>query len=147
MANTKEHESAFFSLSLRFFHPSIDPDEITKQLNKSPKYSWKAGEQAKNLKGEPLNFVREQSYWCGESIARGGKDFPIEIERIVEQLASHREFLSKISEEGGRAAIYLHFPGCVNIGNTLDIKLLSRLVDLNIELDIEVFPHMKYPQD
>lgn len=143
MVEVNEPEKAYFSLSLRFIHPSIAPNEISNILNKKPKYSWKAEEVAKNPKGEDLNFIRKQSYWCGESINREGKNFTSEIDRLLEELAPHREFLHQLSNDGGRISIYLHLPGSINIGDTLSIETLSMLLDLKMELDIEVFPNMK----
>jgi hypothetical protein len=40
-----------YTVSLRIFHPDMDPEGVTKILNLVPKRMCKAGEQRKTLKG------------------------------------------------------------------------------------------------
>jgi hypothetical protein len=141
LTDEDDEERPYFTLALRIFHPSIDPDEITTKLDIAPHFSCKAGEPALTPAGTPLHRIRKETYWY-YSESEGDKNFPEKIERVIADIAPHRDFFHRIVADGGRIEFYLCLLGSVNIGNTLSLPLLARLVDLKIELSIEVFPKM-----
>lgn len=136
------NDTPYYGLSLKFIHPLIDPADITALLDIEPRYAWKAGEQAKTPIGTILNFKRKESYWC-YSTYTDQRLFFIEINQIITYLSPHKDFLHRIVAEGGRVQIDVGLLGSVNIGDTISLETLAKLVDLKIHLGIEVFPHMK----
>ena len=142
---TKLTRKVFYSLSLRLFHPSINPDDITTLLTLNPDHAWKAGDQIKTPAGDLFNGVREQTYWCRSTYTEDNY-FSAEINDLISYLAPHRDSLHRIKKEGGRTEIYLGLPGSINTGDTLPLETLTKLVDLKVELSIEIFPQMKRQQ-
>src|ERR1700683_3638377 len=114
----------FYKLSLRFFHPSRDPHDITVLLNLKPDHAWKAGERAKTPAGDPLNSIRDQTYWCYSTYA-DDKEFGTEIDELITYLVPHRDYLHQITTEGGHVELYLSLPGSTNIGDTISMTILS----------------------
>jgi len=56
MAESEEDERPAYhhKVSLRIWHPAIDPVEITAVLGPTPGRAWRAGEPRTNPKGDPL---------------------------------------------------------------------------------------------
>ena len=50
--------------------------------------------------------------------------------------------MARLLDEGGRVHLRVSLPGDANIGDSLSVELMRRLVALGVELDIEVFPDM-----
>lgn len=55
-----------YSVSLRLFHPRIDPRVITDRLGKVPKHSWQAGTPRTTPRGDPLEGIHRESYLVAE---------------------------------------------------------------------------------
>ena len=144
MKTTLIDETYYYSFSLRFFHPSINPAEITKTLNIEPDYAWKVGSKRRTPDGTILEGKHTQSYWCANHETTGQRNFFKEIEKMLNYLTkNHRPFFDKIAKESGRVEIYLQLHGRNNIGSSLKPKIMKLMVALNIELGVEVFPRMR----
>ena len=141
----KETQSTYYyKILLRFYHPSIDPIEITKQLNIEPDIHYKKGEQRISQNGTLLEETNKTSFWCAVYRTVDERLFFKEIEAMVEYFFMHNQTLfRKIEKEGGTSQIYVQLPGSKNIGDILKPKTLKTITDLNIELALEVFPYMK----
>jgi hypothetical protein len=140
-----EDATEYYSIDLRFVHPSMDSQVITDLLDTDPDFSWKSGEQAKTPKSDPLKFIRKQSYWVF-GVQNKGKDFSTEIHKIIGLLTQHRDFVGKITTEGGAVEIYLGFVGSKNVGSTPKPVTPAQLGDLGITLSIEVYPKMNHQE-
>jgi hypothetical protein len=83
------------ALSLRVFHPSIDPRKITEELGLPPQTSWAAG-------GD-----RRESYWqtrlAGDETGRG--DLGAALRDVAARFAHYRFFVEDIRSGGGRVEI------------------------------------------
>ncbi len=129
-----------YKLSLRFFHPNIDPLEITQELSMTPAYYWKQGDPRKTSKGKSLDGVYTESYWCFPyEIPQNGvlSDF---LQSCVNRLSPYHVFFDKISDEKGRCEFYIQISGNINSGDELEWSLLGQLAKLKFNLAIEVFP-------
>ena len=78
----REHARPF-ELTLRIRHPSIDPDEISRELQLEPEHSFRAGEPRESSSGIAAAAVHAESYWLAaldpNSFSVGalaGFDFP-----------------------------------------------------------------------
>jgi hypothetical protein len=52
-----------FGLSLRIRHPSIDPAEISRELQLEPEHSFRAGEPRNSSSGLKATALHAESYW------------------------------------------------------------------------------------
>lgn len=139
-----------YDISLRFFHPSIDPAVITAALCLKPSWAWRAGEPRLNRKGEPLRDsngtplkgVRRESYWVA-SISKGEsveKHLRAAISEALDQLLPHRDFLHRIRLEGGRSEFFIGWYLQSNSGDVFDCDLLAILADMKVDLHLDIYP-------
>ena len=100
-----------FYLDLRFWHPSIDPQLITTALGRQPSDTARAGEPRITPKGNPLTGVYPRSYW-GQTILRveNSRELDAEaaIDRELELLLPHAEFLLELHKSGGTGMLELN---------------------------------------
>ena len=134
-----------FTVSLRIYHPNIDPDSITSKLGKTPKFAWRAGEPAITPKGQELEGSRKTSYRCAE--LSGGEPLysgDIEIERFVldslSELSEFENFFSEILTSGGKVECFVGLFGDRNLGILLDSNLIAELSELGVELALDYYP-------
>jgi hypothetical protein len=59
-----EHTRRPFQLSVRIRHPSMDPAEISRELNMEAEHSFRAGDRRPSRSGLPESRYSE-SYWIG----------------------------------------------------------------------------------
>jgi hypothetical protein len=140
-----------YDLSLRFFHPSIDPAVITAALRLKPSRAWRAGEPRSNplgqplrdTNGSPLKEVWRDSYWVAP-ISKGGNsvDKPLHsaIGEALDRLLPHRKFIHRMRLEGGRSELFIGWYFESNSGDVFDCDLLARLADMKIDLSLDVYP-------
>ena len=60
-----------YSVTLRIWHPSIDPEEITRALGIEPKRAFKVGTRRETPKGNLLDGTHRESYWYADPFSRG----------------------------------------------------------------------------
>src|ERR1700710_1139336 len=105
-------------LSLRIFHPSIDPRAITAELGLPPQTSWTAG-------GD-----RRESYWqtrlAGDETGRS--DLASALRDVAARFEHYRFFIDEIRAGGGRVEIAIAGAAPLNA----EIETLFR--DLKIAL-------------
>lgn len=87
-------------LSLRVFHPSIDPRKITEELGLPPQTSWAAG------------GARRETYWqtrlAGNETGRG--DLHSALRDVAARFEHYRFFVDEVREGGGRVEIVIAGP-------------------------------------
>ena len=127
-------------VSLRFFHPQMDPSEISATLGIVPKHGWRAGEQRSTPAGTGLPGRRSESYWCGALAAEPDESLAELLERWVKILRPHAEWLAQVQHSGGRIEFYLALVGQQNAGDTVPSVALAEIGKLGIDLGIEIFP-------
>jgi hypothetical protein len=52
-----------FELTLRIRHPSMDPEEISRELRITPEHSFKVGDPRESSSGNAVTAVHCESYW------------------------------------------------------------------------------------
>ena len=131
-----------YVISLRVFHPKMDPAEISAALQLTPGVSWKAGDPLVTPKGTPLKGLRKDSYWTCNVLkgAWPGKDLARAFSELVAELSSRKSFFHRMRAEGGRAELFVGWFLEGNSGDVFDADLLSALGDLGLNLSLDIYP-------
>lgn len=133
-----------YGISLRVFHPVIDPDKITRELGLKPFRCWKAGERRTTPIGTPLKGSWPQSYWCSKQLVRGSTprspSLPDAISKLLDRLEPHKAFFHRIRRGGGRVELDVGWYFPVQGGAEFDCALQSRLAKLKIDLSLDIYP-------
>jgi hypothetical protein len=129
-------------VSLRFRHPTIDPEEITAALGLTPTVTHHAGKPRRTPKGTPLKGKWRESYWTA-NLAEGNAnkdDLPNTLTALLDALAGKRDFLQRIRAEGGQAEFFIGwFVEKLMGGDVLESRLLGRMADLGIDLSLDIY--------
>lgn len=134
-----------YSISLRVFHPSIDPEEISQTLSLTPARMCKAGAPRQTPKGTPLEGVYRETFWYTKIVPEGERssnDTLLEefLLDVSQQLQPHREFFARVRAEEGRAELYLGTFGDRNYGFEFSPQLLASFGELGVSLSFDVYP-------
>jgi hypothetical protein len=134
-----------YSISLRVFHPNLDPLAITHEMGLDPKRAWKAGDPRLTPKGTPLEGIYRESYWLTQLVPNGegsSKNLPLEVklDELVKQLDSSREFFARIRTEGGRVEFFIGMFGLQSFGFELSPLLLGSVESLGLALHFDIYP-------
>lgn len=134
-----------FCVSLRITHPKIDPDEITKVLGITPTHKWKFGESRKTPKGTQLSGNNIESYWTARLHDKKNlhsEDITLEefISKANRRLRSYKEYLKKLSNDGGRIEYFVGWFGSSNMGANFKPSVLKDTAELGIEIALDVYP-------
>lgn len=130
-------------LDLRIWHPTLDPDLVSRTLGLEPQRSWRVGDSRKTTKGTLLEGVHTEGYWSTNPFSYGWRestDAQIEdaLEELVSFLEPHRDFLKDISQ-GGAVRIWLSSQGNRNYAFELSPGMLSRLASLGATFVHDVY--------
>lgn len=131
-----------FTVAIQVWHPSIDPEELTRAFGRTPVRSWRGGAPRSTPQGAPLSGHWPESYWVARRRVERQRPFLTEILREVGELEARSELVARLLEEGGNINIRLSVPGDTNIGDVLPASVMRQLGALGIGLDIEIFPEM-----
>lgn len=138
-----------FVVALRIWHPSIDPEIITKQLGLSPSHQSKAGAPRITPKGRALGGVYTESYWSTDPF--NGRDYRSYEDRIdevlfdiISHLESKREFLLVLKDSGARMHLQVSTHSNRNYALVYPPELLMRSAQLGLSLVHDVY---SYPQN
>jgi len=130
-----------YAVSLRVRHPNLDPARLTETLHIEPMHCWRAGEPRISATGATLGGEHRESYWAaplpGQSL--GAASFPLEMflgQQLV-QLGRHREFLSRLQDEGAQVSLLVEMSPVENAVLTLSTGVSRKLADLNIEVEFQ----------
>lgn len=130
-----------FRISLRVRHPSITPEEITKEFGFEPTRFWKVGEPRTTPAGILLKGINRESYWTADLCA--GR-WPLEINEAIhsslKELMRRRSFLHRIRAEGGRAEFFIGWFFENQSGDVLSHECMALAGDLQIDLQFDVYP-------
>jgi hypothetical protein len=130
-------ESNVVKLSLRMTHPNRDLSAVCSRLGLTPSRIWKAGENRSTPKGNIIGGVRGHSY-C--SIDLGSfKHLSISIERGIEWLRPHKDFLRRFSNDGGQITFYAAWFADGIVGDKLRCDLWRDMGSFRIVLELEIY--------
>ena len=134
-----------YQITLRIFHPSIEPNEITESLAMQPKRAWKAGQPRQTPKGTPLDGIYSESYWYsdltdGEHTSEGTllEDY---FDHFCTQLLQHSPFFNRIRKEGGKVELYASSYSKRNYGFEFPPALTQKLTEMGLTLVIDIYPY------
>ncbi|HUO95396.1 MAG TPA: DUF4279 domain-containing protein [Steroidobacteraceae bacterium] len=138
-----------YTAFLRVRHPSIDPDEITRELGLEPAHAWAAGSPRA---AEPARGAHPDSYWFAplavpawapeSRLAEwpGSQTLPLESFLLaqVRLLTPHKSFFARINTEGGSCelAVTLGMQGRLVV--ELPASLVRSLAALDLSVTLEV---------
>jgi hypothetical protein len=165
-SSARQAQEAPFQLLLRIKHPTIDPAEITRELQMAPEHIAAAGSSVSaagkkclhsesywlvelptpsiddilGRGGEPLSLVaRKLSTLSKETQLRLSQAFGLSEFHLLAQLRkfeAHSVFFKQINETNGSVTLILQRPNR-NGPFTVTPGLARRLADLNIGLEID----------
>ena len=130
-------------LNLRIWHPTLDPDVVTRTIGLKPHIAWRAGDPRKTPKGTLLQGTRTEGYWSSDPFSYGWRDSTDDqvedaLEELLKVLEPHRDFLSGISQ-GGAVRIWVSTHSNRNFALELPPKMLGRLASLGITFVHDVY--------
>jgi len=130
-------------LDLRIWHPTLDPDLVSRTLGLEPQRSWRVGDSRKTPKGTLLEGVRSEGYWSTNPFSYGWRestDAQIEdaLEELVTFLEPHRDFLKGISQDGA-VRIWASSHSNRNFAFELSPSMLARLASLGATFVHDVY--------
>jgi len=129
-----------YNIVLLIKHPSIDPEIITKQIGLVPFRFWRVGAPRVTPKGTPLVGFWRESSWSWQLACKGKRAFFESVKNLVTELEPHHKFLSELVLSGGNLCLIVNLPGRKNIGDVLSWQLMEKMVHLNLDIGIEIFP-------
>lgn len=145
-----------FQLSLHIRHPSIDPREISRELQFEADEAFSAGEQRKLVSGavSSLTLAHQESYWAAILDAGFFGNFA-EIGRVVAKaperdepevfiawacarlLSRNKAFAQRIRAEGGSVSLVATLFGRTQRAFTLTPDLARQVSELGIAINFE----------
>jgi len=134
-----------YCVSLRFWHPTIDPEKISKKLGKRPSRQWKVGEPRTTPKGTKLEGINKESYWTTDLHSKKSiTSTKIRVEKFLfstlDELVPHLKFIKKFVKEGGVTELFVGIYGSRNFGIELEPALLMRFGKMGIRLTLDIYP-------
>jgi hypothetical protein len=134
-----------YSISLRIWHPRVDPRQISDALNLRPEVARKARDRRQTPAGRPLTGVHADTYWCCVIPHPRRQQLSASLEWVVERLTPSRKFLKRISQGGGSLELFVGWYSDTNSGEEFSWKLLRKLAGLHIDLSLDVYAALKRP--
>ncbi len=132
-------EKETFTISLRVVHPTEAHQTIIQSLGLEPEFAYTAGKPRANPKGQVLGGVNKCTYCTFTLLAKQPGDFTEGVKQILPLLAPHRCYLKKLTNEGGRAELFVGVFVEETTGFTLGVGEMSELADLSLELSVEFY--------
>jgi len=140
-----EHIKRCFKVSLDITHPSIDPEDISRELSLSPLRQTKVGEQRSTPGGGPLMGTYQFSFWCHAFETSGVSDLGTFLASLSQRLVPHGSFFVGLVREGGSVELFCGVFADGNWDEVLDHTLMRRLADMAIDLRLDVYPAVGEP--
>lgn len=124
-----------FKISLRIWHPNIDPDEISNNLEIQPNRSWQVGSQRITPKGTILEGNYKESYWNAnpfnqEEYCSSNSAAEDVIKKVIKKLESKKEYLLKLKVESAKIIIQISSFGEGNYAIVLPPEILHEISEL-----------------
>jgi len=129
--------NAYIGVSLRVFHDTLSPDEITAQLARAPNYTGVKGAARGAARG-PTGATWSENYWCS-----GFDDGATVEDRLVAVgtfLTTREHEMVHLLQSGGRADIYVFLAPTETLGVEIQASLLHVLGRLGVGLGVEFSP-------
>jgi hypothetical protein len=135
-----------YSVSLRIFHPRIDPSALTKSLRLKPTNAWKDGEPRQTPMRKPLKGINRGSFWTARLVQKRYATTPrrsleASLAAEVKRLRKHSDLFRRIQKTGGRTELFIGIFGenGFNFGGEFDTELLGSLTKLGLSLGLDIY--------
>ncbi|GAB3791070.1 DUF4279 domain-containing protein [Dyella agri] len=123
----------------------MDPEAITRGLDKVPKRTCRAGDARSTPKGTPLEGTYKETYWYsvlvpteeGASEIWGLED---RLAFLARDLSPRAEFISTLRASGGRAELFIGLYGDRNFGFELPPQTVATLAAIGLALSFDIYP-------
>lgn len=127
-------------VELLIVHPSIEPNAVSNALQLVAHYSHRVGDPRVTPDGRALTGQTSDSRWR-HNTRHVFRDqwFSDAVTAFVDQLMPYKAFLEQLRGTGGRASLIIQFLGDGYHGDALSTDILSKIVHLGLDLEIEVF--------
>jgi hypothetical protein len=146
-ARKTQPQAAAFHLSLRIRHPSIDPDDISRELQTEAEYCFKAGEPRGGGGALAAPSVHAESYWlaaldpvswpaAGYTISEGGLDLAL-VRCTTHFLRRYAKFIHQLQADGGEVSFLVELSTNQLRGFTLTPACAGALHELGVTVDFE----------
>ena len=131
-------------ISLRIWHPSIDPSVISGQLGLKPSVTHRAGERRATPKGRPLDGTYAESYWHSDPFNYGEYSSSDSIAEdvlldVCKHLEPRKQFLLLLREQGARLHVQVSSFGVRNYAFEFSPELLFAFAALGLSLVHDVY--------
>jgi len=144
-----------FGLSLRIRHPSIDPAEITSELQLEPEHCFRAGEPRTSSSGLAATALHAESYWLaglnpfvGQTPALGFESLHGRAAQLVgldaalalctsHMVRRHAAFFNRIISEGGQVGLLVEVSPDAVRSFSITPAISRTLSELGIALEFE----------
>jgi hypothetical protein len=135
-----------FELSLRIRHPSIDPAEISRELQLQPEHSFRAGEPRTSSSGLAATALHAESYWLAsldpfsaQAPAMMGVDSALAL--CATQFGRrHAPFFQRLLAEGGEVCLLIELSPDAVGSFSITPAIARAMADLGIALEFEFAP-------
>jgi hypothetical protein len=133
-----------YQVSLRIWHPSVDPAIITGKLGLQPSITHRAGERRQTPKGRALDGTYAESYWHSDPFAYGeisSTDQVAEdvLSEVCQRLEPYKQFLVLLREQGARLHLQISSFGTRNYAFESSPQLLAACSTLGLSLVHDVY--------
>ena len=122
-----------FEVSLRIWHPTVRPDELSEGLGLAPTTHWEAGSET------PGGRVRESTYWTARLAHPAQINLSRFLERAAEDLRSRSPFLEELRATGGRCELFVGLFLDKNTGEVLPLGLLRSIGAAHVDLALGIY--------
>lgn len=138
-------QSYTFSVALRIWHPTIDPEVISRTLGLKANYSAMSGAERTTPKGKKLAGIHSESYWHADPFDRGEYASTDEVAEdvladVVELLLPKKAFLLILREQGARVHLQVASFSIRNYALELSPSLLAACSELGLSIVHDVYP-------
>jgi hypothetical protein len=120
--------------SLRLWHPTLTPDEISERIGLEPRSSAGAGSIAPDGRRVP------QTYWTTRiGIDTAAASLEESIESVAGVVARNRTFLREVRSTGGRSEVFIGIFLNGDMGDVLSPDVLRVLGEANVALALSMY--------
>ena len=126
--------------SFRIIGKDLDPSEITNLLHMHPDQSHRCGDPNISQSGRRYADYTE-GLWAIDSSVDETHAIDAHLEALVTKLWKHRNLLQEFRNRGYRLDIFVGIFGIDdNMGFALKNTLLRRVIQLEVDLDLDLYP-------
>jgi hypothetical protein len=127
------------SISVRFRHPSMSPNDITLSLGVEPAAAHPVGGARKSPSGRELGGQFVETYWAYKLCDRSNSDVSEAIGMANAWMQLRSAFVAEFARSGGTMEYYISVTCNGRLAAELTPSLLAQCGQLEVKLSLEVF--------